>query len=66
MSYGFDNRATFARAGSYIDRILRGANPAELPVEQVDRFQLVINHKTARAIGFDITSLVSRADEVVE
>jgi putative ABC transport system substrate-binding protein len=66
MSYGFDNRATFARAGSYVDRILRGANPADLPVEQVDQFQLVINQKTARAIGLDITSLASRADEVIE
>ena len=66
MSYGYDSVATWARAGSYVDRILRGANPAELPVEQVDRFQLVINQKTARAIGLDMTSLESRADEVIE
>jgi putative tryptophan/tyrosine transport system substrate-binding protein len=66
MSYGFDVQATWARAGSYVDRILRGANPAELPVEQVDRFLLVINQKTARAIGFDTISLLSRADEVIE
>ena len=55
MSYGYDNLATWARVGSYVDRILKGANPAELPVEQVDRFQFVINLKTARAIGFDAT-----------
>jgi putative ABC transport system substrate-binding protein len=66
MSYGYDTLATWARAGSYVDRILRGANPAELPVEQVDRFQLVINQKTAHAIGFDVTSLLSRADELIE
>jgi putative ABC transport system substrate-binding protein len=67
MSYGFDNRATFARAGSYVDRILRGANPAELPVEQVDRFQLVINQKTARTIGLELPqAVIARADEVIE
>jgi putative tryptophan/tyrosine transport system substrate-binding protein len=57
---------TWRRAGSYVDRIFKGAKAAELPVEQVDRFQLIINQKTARAIGFDTTSIVSRADEVIE
>jgi putative ABC transport system substrate-binding protein len=67
LSYGYDNLATWARTGSYVDRILRGANPAELPVEQVDRFQLVINHMTARAINFEVPPmLLSRADEVIE
>jgi putative tryptophan/tyrosine transport system substrate-binding protein len=67
MSYGYDNLATWARTGSYVDRILRGANPAELPIEQVDRFQLVINQKTARAINFEVPPmLLSRADEVIE
>jgi putative ABC transport system substrate-binding protein len=66
MSYGYDVLGTWARVGSYVDRILKGANPAELPVEQVDRYQLVINQKTARAIGFDTTSLLPRADEVIE
>jgi putative ABC transport system substrate-binding protein len=66
MSYGYDNTGIWHLAGSYVDRIFKGANPAELPVEQVDRFKLVINQKTAHAIGFDVTSLLSRADEVIE
>jgi len=67
MSYGFDNRGTWARAGSYVDRILRGANPAEIPVEQVDRFQLVINQKTARTIGLELPqAVIARAEEVIE
>jgi len=67
MSYGYDILATWARTGSYVDRILRGGNPAELPVEQVDRFQLVINQKTALAINFEVPlMLLSRADEVIE
>jgi putative ABC transport system substrate-binding protein len=57
MSYGYDNLATWARAGSYVDRILRGASPAELPVEQVDAF------KAARAVKFEVPPmLLSRAD----
>jgi putative tryptophan/tyrosine transport system substrate-binding protein len=66
MGYGFDSLAIWRRVGSYVDRIFKGANPAELPVEQVDRFQLTINQRTARGIGFDATTLLSRADEVIE
>jgi putative ABC transport system substrate-binding protein len=66
MGYGYESRATWRRAASYVHRILKGANPADLPVEQVDRFQLIINLKTARSMGLDATSLLSRADEVIE
>src|SRR5262245_46866881 len=67
MSYGYNNRASWRRAASHVDRIFKGANPAELPVEQVDRFQFVINMKTARAIGLDLPpALVARADEIIE
>jgi putative tryptophan/tyrosine transport system substrate-binding protein len=67
MSYAFDNRAIWHRAASYVDRIFKGANPAELPVEQTDRFEFIINMKTARAIGLDLpAALIARADEVIE
>ena len=67
MSYGFDSRVNWRHAAPHVDRILKGANPAELPVEQVDRFYFVINMKTARAIGLDLSpALVARADEVIE
>ena len=66
MSYGYDAPSAWGRAASFVNRIFKGADPAELPVEQLDRFQFIINLKTARAIGFDPTSLQSRADEVIE
>lgn len=67
MSYGTDNAATFRRAADYVARILRGANPAELPVEQPTKVELVINVKTARALGLTIPqSLLSRADTLIE
>jgi putative tryptophan/tyrosine transport system substrate-binding protein len=67
MSYGPDTSIIFWRAGYYVDRLLRGAKAAELPVEQSTKFQLVINLRTAKVLGLTIPpSLLARADEVIE
>ena len=67
MSYGPDIADLSARAATYVDKILKGADPAVMPIEQPRRFQLAINHRTARRLGIEVSpALLLQADRVVE
>jgi ABC-type uncharacterized transport system substrate-binding protein len=67
MGYGPDIVAVFRRAAAFVDKIIKGTRPADIPIERATKFEFVLNLKTAKALGIDVpTSILLRADEVIE
>jgi putative tryptophan/tyrosine transport system substrate-binding protein len=67
MAYGINNIDMFLRAADYIDKILKGAKPSEIPIYQPTKFELVVNLKAAKSLGIEVPpTLLARADEVIE
>jgi putative ABC transport system substrate-binding protein len=67
MAYGFDSAEQYRHCAEYVDKILRGARPADLPIEQASTYQLFVNLKTARALGIELPpAILASADEVIE
>lgn len=67
IGYGVDFVAVFRRTGFFVDKILKGTKPADLPIERVSKFQFILNRKAAKALGFELPqSILLRADKVIE
>jgi len=67
MSFGADAKDLFRNAATFVDKILKGSKPSELPVEHPTKFELVINHSTAKALGLTLTgSILAQANEVID
>lgn len=67
MAYGPNTAEIFRRSAGYVDRVLKGASPAELPVQEPDKFEFIVNLKAAKALGIELSpTLLATADEVIE